>query len=103
MQHAIHCGAKLVDQLTDLRIRDDERRRKQHMVAVHAIDRAAHRIADQPGFERRLFDLSVDPQLWIECSLGLAIRDQFDATKQSAPTDVADVRMLSEALDEGGM
>ena len=101
--HRFDGAGKLVDQFTDLLVGDYERRRQQDMVAVDAIDRAAHRIADQASVERGLLEPGMDAQLGIERCLGLAIGDQLDALEQPTPANVADMRMLAEALDQCGV
>ena len=77
-------------------VADDERRRQQHVVALPAVDGAAHRVDHQPFGHGARLDARVQLQPRIERLFAAAIRDQLDCLEQAAPADVADLRVRTE-------
>src|SRR5437867_3452171 len=84
------------DDLIDVRFANDERRREQDVIAAHAVDRAAQRIAKQALAHRGRLDLRMQARFGVERLLGLALLYELDAGEQSASANVADVRMSVE-------
>src|SRR5216684_6884275 len=78
----------------------DEGRRQQHMIAAHAIDRAAHRIDHQAAGHRLALDSRVQLQPGIKRRLGAAIGDELEALEQTASAHIAHVGMIAEPLVE---
>ena len=93
---AIACAEPL-DDLLELAVADDVGRRQQQMVARAAVDRAAHRIAQQPARHGLGLDPRVQPVLGRERPLARAVGDELQALEQAAAADLADVRMIAEA------
>src|SRR4051812_10485025 len=76
-QSVVHRRAQAIDDLVDLALSHDERRRQQHMVAALAVDRAAHGIDHQAARHRGLLHLRMELSGRIERRLGQAILDQL--------------------------
>src|SRR5437660_12435364 len=89
-------AAESIDDLIDVEFADDERRREQHVIALHTVDRAAHRVAEQALAHRRGLYLRMQPRLGIERLLGLAVCDELDAGEKTASANIADVRVCIE-------
>ncbi len=70
------------------------------MIADAPVDRSAHWIDHQPPVHRGLLDSRVQLVRRIEDLFGLAIGDEFDRLEQTAPANVADVRVIDEALHQ---
>src|SRR5438477_7645545 len=66
------------------------------MVAAHAIDGAAHRVAQESGLERRLLYPRVHLQRGIERIPRAALGDELERPEKPTAPDVADVRMFAE-------
>src|SRR5688572_31478778 len=66
------------------------------MVAAHAVERAAHRVAEKPQLHGFGLDPCVDLARGIERLLAGAILHQLDAPEETAAADIADVRMRLE-------
>ena len=101
MRAPAHCidgvQASSSDQRVELGIRDDERRRQQHMVAVAAVDRAAHRIDHQAAAIASRLDARMQLQRRVEGRL--AWRGRAPARSpwnRPAAADVAHVRVRAE-------
>ena len=77
---------------------DDERRRQQHMIALRAIHRSAHRINHQSASHGFALDLRMQFALRIERLLGSAVGDDLQPLKQPAAAHVADKGMIAEPL-----
>ena len=68
------------------------------MIADAPVDGPRHRVADQPGLERGLLDLSRNAARGIERGLAAPVLDQFDAPEQATPAQVADMGVLAETV-----
>ena len=68
------------------------------MVALDAVDGPAHRIDHEAARHRLALDASVQFQRRIERPLARPVADQFEPPEQPAPANVADERVLAEAL-----
>src|SRR4029450_6172760 len=79
---------------------DDEGRREQDVIAGAPVERPAHRVRHQPARHAFALDAEVELQRRIERGFGHPITDELDAEKKSAAANVADVRMVAEALGE---
>src|ERR1700722_388432 len=90
--------AQALDDVVDLSFADDEGRREQDMVSPDSVDRAAHRIDHQAARHRFLLYARVQLARGIERSLRTAVGDKLDAAEQPAPSDIADMRIVGEAL-----
>src|SRR5688500_18082428 len=85
------------NQFVDLRGLEDVGRGKQHMVAALAVDRTRHRVAQEASVERRLLEPRMNASRRVERLLACALVDELERPEKAAPTDVADVRMLSKS------
>ena len=91
------CRLQTRRQYLDMGFPDDEGRREQHVVAAQAVDRAAHRIAISPRpCPRASPARGASPGS--NGALVARSAHELDAHEQAAAADVADVRMVVEAL-----
>ena len=97
---SVHGQAQLLHHLLDVTFVDDIGWREQDVIAVHAVDGATHGITHETVFHRLFFDLLVQLQTRFEGRLRAPIADEFQASKQAATTNIADVWMISETLVE---
>ena len=67
------------------------------MVAMAAINGAAHRIADEPGLESRGLERAVSCLSRIKGGLAGPVSDKFHAEEQAAPANLADQRRVNLA------
>src|SRR5437870_4393288 len=74
---------ELLEDLFDLRRLEDEGRREQEMVAAHAVDRPAHRVARQPGIQCLRLEPGVDAPRRVERVLRGAVLHQLDAPEKA--------------------
>jgi hypothetical protein len=74
---------KLVPQFLKLGRLDDEGGREQQMVALHAVDGASHRIAQQSLVQRFLLDAGMDPQGRVEGLFQVALAHEFRRPEQA--------------------
>src|SRR5260370_6851534 len=70
------------------------------MIAAAALHGSARRVAGKPAFERRGLDPLIELERGIERRARCAIGNQFDGLEEAAPTDVADVPVIAEALGQ---
>ena len=70
------------------------------MVALDAVDRAAHRIDHEAPRHRLALDARVELERGIERSLARAVGNELERPKEPAPADIADERVLPKALLE---
>src|SRR5689334_6709459 len=77
---------------------DNEGRGEEDVVAVHAVDRPAHRIDDESPLHRLPLDPRMEFRRGIERPLAGAIADQFERMEEPAPPYVADVAVIAETL-----
>src|SRR5665811_2115539 len=89
-----------VDDYVDIVRRRDVGWREQDMIAAAAVHRSARRVAGKPAFERRGLDPLIELERGIERRARCAIGNQFDGLEEAAPTDVADVPVIAEALGQ---
>src|SRR5260370_1899657 len=68
------------------------------MIAAATVHGSARRVAGKPAFERRGLDPLIELERGIERRARCAIGNQFDGLEEAAPTDVADVPGIAEAL-----
>src|SRR5690606_17048960 len=88
-------AGKTVDDLVDFLGLNDIGRCQQHMIAMHPVDGAAHRIAHQPSRHRLFLDPGVNAKGRIERRLAVLVRDKLDSAKQASPPDIADMGGLT--------
>lgn len=69
------------------------------MIALYAVDGAAHRVDGEAAFQGFLLDPVVGFCGRIEHRLGGAVGDEFQGPEQALAADVADVAVVTEALD----
>src|SRR5450759_4109017 len=74
--------------------------REQDMIAAAAVHRPARRVAGKPAFERCGLDPLIELERGIEWRARSTIGNQFDGLEEAAPTDVADVPVIAEALGQ---
>jgi len=84
----------------DLAPVDDEGRGQKNVVAVNSIDRPAHWIDHQTQRHRLALDARMQFGRGIKRPLAGAVADQLKRPKETAPANVADGGVLSEALLE---
>ncbi len=70
------------------------------MIALAAVHGSAHRVATKPTFEGCGLDPLIELERRIERRARGAVGDQFDRLEQAAPSDVADMPVIAEALGE---
>src|SRR5260370_10923123 len=70
------------------------------MIAAAALHGSARRVAGKPAFERRGLDPLIELERGIARRARCAIGNQFDGLEEAAPTDVADVPVMAEALGQ---
>ena len=83
--------------------RRDVGRRDDDVVALLAVDRAAHRIAGQAARDGLRLDALVQLQRRIEDRLGGAVGDELQRPEQAAAANVADMAVVAEAFLQGGL
>ena len=95
--------AEALDDRLDLLRVDDEGRGQKHMVALHPVDRAAHRIDHETASHRLALHVRVHLERRIERTLAGAILDQLERPKKPAPANVADEGVVGEAFGEAAL
>ena len=94
----IHRVAKPLHDRVDIRGGDDVGRRDDDVVALLAVDRAAHRIGGKAAGDALRFDALVQLQCRVEHLLRSPVGDEFKRPEQPAPPDVADMTVVAEPL-----
>src|SRR6266404_3232747 len=84
MHRSSNLFRRRVDRLTetlhdhlDCAVVDDEWRRNKHVIAVHAVNRAAHGIHHQSAGHRFTLNARMHLQFRLECLLGAAVGDKL--------------------------
>ena len=95
---ASSAASEALDDHVDLRRADNEGRRQENVVALDAVDRAAHRIDHEALRHRLALDAGVQFQGRIERPLARPVADQLERPEKPAAANVADERVLGEAL-----
>src|SRR5690606_4065695 len=91
-------AAQLVGELVELGFGDDVGWRDQDVIALHAVDRPAHRIAQEALLQALGLHPRMDTQRGIERAPGRAVLHELDAPEKAAAADVAHVRVLLQAI-----
>ena len=99
-ERGIERPAKAIYDSVDLAALDDEGRSQKDVVALNAVDRAAHRVDHQAQRHRLALDAGMEFGRGIERPFAGAVADQFERPEEAAPANVADKRVLAEAFLE---
>src|SRR3569832_1155696 len=103
VQCSVDRPAQPVDDLGDIGCGHDVGRRHDDVVAADAVDRAGGRIDVDALVEAGFLDPLVDPGVRVEWALGAAVLDELQRLEQAAAPDIADMRMVAEAVQQGGL
>ena len=98
----IHRVAETLDDCIDIRGGDDVGRREDDMIALLAIDRAAHGIGGEPAGKGFSFYAFIDLERGGENLLGGTVGDEFERPEQAAAADVADMAVVAEPVVQRG-
>jgi hypothetical protein len=93
-------GAEPLDDDLDIGVIDDEGWGEEDMIAMAAVDRATHWVDHQATRHGFLFNAGVEPDGGIEWLFRCPVDDQFEASEETAPAQVADMAMISKALPQ---
>ena len=99
-EHIVHRVTQPRDDFPHVVLTDNEWRRQQNMVSPAAVHGSPRRITNQTALKRRFLDLNVDPEFGIERFLRISVGNKFYGTKQAAPANFPDLRMIAEAIVE---
>ena len=94
----IKTRAQFFDQFIEMGVLTDEWRREQHVIPLSSINRASHRVANQPLGKGRFFQRCIEFQRRIEAGFAGAVLDKLNANEQAAPADITHKVMIAEAL-----